>query len=171
MLLTIQLVMGPFVQAATSAQALPNAPQIDCPMHSAQPGSAGSRTAQSPALIDAQALTQSHRRTGALAQARLLAHAGSLTHAGSLAHTGPDAHTASRSHALTASHGSDGSHGPQGSHECCQATACQCHCVQTPALLDLLALIQPSTSLIFPLFSSAPLAAPRIHEFLRPPIA
>jgi len=69
-----------------------------------------------------------------------------------------------------------GKHGPskhlsEGGHDCCHATACQCHCVQTPSSLELLALNDVATCNALPAFSTAPLVAPRIDDFLRPPIA
>lgn len=62
-------------------------------------------------------------------------------------------------------------HGPTGTHDCCHASACQCHCVYTPAAITLPALADILTSDSIPSLASAQFVAPRIHEFLRPPIA
>jgi hypothetical protein len=62
-------------------------------------------------------------------------------------------------------------HAPMGTHDCCHASACQCHCVYTPAAIALPALANILTSDSIPSLASAQFAAPRIHEFLRPPIA
>jgi hypothetical protein len=61
--------------------------------------------------------------------------------------------------------------GPMGTHDCCHASACQCHCVYTPAAITLPALADILTSDSIPSLASAQFVAPRIHEFLRPPIA
>jgi hypothetical protein len=62
-------------------------------------------------------------------------------------------------------------HAPMGSHDCCHASACECHCVYTPAAIALPALANIVTSDSLPLLASAQFVAPRIDEFLRPPIA
>jgi hypothetical protein len=62
-------------------------------------------------------------------------------------------------------------HAPMGTHDCCHASACQCHCVYTPAAIALPALANIMTSDSIPSFDSAQFGAPRIDEFLRPPIA
>jgi hypothetical protein len=67
-------------------------------------------------------------------------------------------------------HGTD-KHAPMGTHDCCHASACQCHCVYTPAALALPALANIVTSDSIPSLASAQFVAPRIDEFLRPPIA
>jgi hypothetical protein len=67
-------------------------------------------------------------------------------------------------------HGS-GEHGSGGHHDCCQASACQCHYVQTPAAIDVMALNQLTASAAIPSRSTAQFVPPRIDEFLRPPIA
>jgi hypothetical protein len=58
-----------------------------------------------------------------------------------------------------------------GTHDCCHASACQCHCVYTPAAIALPALANIVTSDSIPSLASAQFVAPRIDEFLRPPIA
>jgi hypothetical protein len=60
--------------------------------------------------------------------------------------------------------------GPPGNHDCCHVNACQCHCVYTPAAFAL-PLANVATSVALPSLSSAQFVAPRIDEFLRPPIA
>jgi hypothetical protein len=62
-------------------------------------------------------------------------------------------------------------HAPAGNHDCCHVSACQCHCVYTPAAFDLPPLADFMSRLALPSLSSAQFVAPRIHEFLRPPIA
>jgi hypothetical protein len=62
-------------------------------------------------------------------------------------------------------------HAPTGNHDCCHVSACQCQCVYTPAAFDLPALAANTTSVVLPSLSSAQFVAPRIDEFLRPPIA
>jgi hypothetical protein len=61
--------------------------------------------------------------------------------------------------------------GGTGRHDCCQASACQCHCVYTPGSIALPTLANIATSVAIPSLASARVAAPRIDEFLRPPIA
>ena len=75
-------------------------------------------------------------------------------------------------------HGPLGKHAPMGTgthdestHDCCQASACQCHCVYTPGSIALPALANIATSVAIPSLASARIVAPRIDEFLRPPIA
>jgi hypothetical protein len=60
---------------------------------------------------------------------------------------------------------------PAGNHDCCHVSACQCQCVYTPAAFDLPPLADVATSVAIPSLSSAQFVAPRIDEFLRPPIA
>jgi hypothetical protein len=64
-----------------------------------------------------------------------------------------------------------GKHTPMGAHDCCHASACQCHCVFTPGAIALPALADFATSVAIPSLASAQFVAPRIDEFLRPPIA
>jgi hypothetical protein len=85
--------------------------------------------------------------------------------------TDPAATYALGTHAAgTHSMGTD-KHAPMGTHDCCHASACQCHCVYTPAAMALPALANNVTSDSIPSLASAQFVAPRIHEFLRPPIA
>ena len=75
-----------------------------------------------------------------------------------------------------AAHGatpSDGGikHAPTGNHDCCHVSACQCQCLYTPAAFDLSPLADVATSVLLPSLSSVQFVAPRIDEFLRPPIA
>jgi len=72
--------------------------------------------------------------------------------------------------AATHSMGAD-KHAPMGTHDCCHASACQCHCVYTPAAMSLPALANIATSDSIPSLAKAQFVAPRIDEFLRPPIA
>jgi hypothetical protein len=60
---------------------------------------------------------------------------------------------------------------PAGHHVCCHVSACQCQSVYTPAIFDLPPLAYVATSVAIPALSSAQFVAPRIDEFLRPPIA
>jgi hypothetical protein len=62
-------------------------------------------------------------------------------------------------------------HAPTGNHDCCHVSACQCQCVYTPAAFDLPAVAANTASVVLPSLSSAQFVAPRIDEFLRPPIA
>jgi hypothetical protein len=62
-------------------------------------------------------------------------------------------------------------HAPTGNHDCCHVNACQCQCLYTPAAFDLSPLADGATSVVLPSLSSAQFVAPRIDEFLRPPIA
>jgi len=67
---------------------------------------------------------------------------------------------------------SDGNkHAPTGNHDCCHVSACQCHCVYTPAAADVPRLTDVAASVAIPSLSSSQFVAPRIDEFLRPPIA
>ena len=68
-------------------------------------------------------------------------------------------------------HVSTGNHAPMGDHDCCHASACQCHCVYTPVGIDLPALANIETSVSVPSLAGAQFVAPRIDEFLRPPIS
>jgi hypothetical protein len=62
-------------------------------------------------------------------------------------------------------------HAPTGNHDCCHVNTCQCQCLYTPAAFDLSPLADVATSVVLPPLSSAQFVAPRIDEFLRPPIA
>jgi len=62
-------------------------------------------------------------------------------------------------------------HPPTGPHDCCHVSACQCQCVYTPAAFDLPPLADDAASVVLPSLSGAQFLAPRIDEFLRPPIA
>lgn len=64
-------------------------------------------------------------------------------------------------------------HCPQNStpHDCCHASACQCHCVYTPGAIALPTLANIAASASVPSLATTQLVAPRIDEFLRPPIA
>ena len=55
-------------------------------------------------------------------------------------------------------------------HDCCHASACQCHCVYTPGLIDFPALSSIATSVAVPSLAATQFVAPRVDEFLRPPI-
>ena len=56
-------------------------------------------------------------------------------------------------------------------HDCCHASACQCQCVYTPGAIALPALANIATSISVPSLATTQFVAPRIDEFLRPPIA
>lgn len=56
-------------------------------------------------------------------------------------------------------------------HDCCHAGACQCHCVYTPGAIALPALVGIAASVAVPSLATTQFVAPRIDEFLRPPIA
>jgi hypothetical protein len=56
-------------------------------------------------------------------------------------------------------------------HDCCHANACQCQCVYTPGAIALPALANIATSIAVPSLATTQFVAPRIDEFLRPPIA
>jgi len=56
-------------------------------------------------------------------------------------------------------------------HDCCHASACQCHCVYTPGAIDVPALSNIATSVAVPSLAATQFIAPRVDEFLRPPIA
>jgi hypothetical protein len=56
-------------------------------------------------------------------------------------------------------------------HDCCHASACQCHCVYTPGVVDVPALSNIATSVAVPSLAATQFVAPRVDEFLRPPIA
>jgi len=84
----------------------------------------------------------------------------------------------SGAHEHTFEHAPLGKHVPMGTgahdggtHDCCQASACQCHCVYTPGSIAHPALANIATSVAIPSLASARIVAPRIDEFLRPPIA
>jgi hypothetical protein len=73
-------------------------------------------------------------------------------------------------HAATVANGGN-KHAPTGTHDCCHVNACQCQCLYTPATFDLSPLADAATSVVLPSLSGAQFVAPRIDEFLRPPIA
>jgi len=56
-------------------------------------------------------------------------------------------------------------------HDCCHASACQCHCAYTPGPIVLPLLVNIATSTAVPSLAATQFVAPRIDEFLRPPIA
>ena len=56
-------------------------------------------------------------------------------------------------------------------HDCCHANACQCHCVYTPGAIALPALADLAASAAMTSLATTQFVAPRIDEFLRPPIA
>ena len=56
-------------------------------------------------------------------------------------------------------------------HDCCHASACQCHCVYTPGTIALPSLADIAASVAVPSLATTQFVAPRIDEFLRPPIA
>jgi hypothetical protein len=56
-------------------------------------------------------------------------------------------------------------------HDCCHASACQCHCVYTPGVIDLPILSNIATSVAVTSLAATQFVAPHIDEFLRPPIA
>lgn len=55
-------------------------------------------------------------------------------------------------------------------HDCCHANACQCQCVYTPGAIELPALSSLAASVAVPGLAATQFVAPRIDEFLRPPI-
>ena len=56
-------------------------------------------------------------------------------------------------------------------HDCCHASACQCQCVYTPGAIALPALANIATSIAVPSLTTTQFVAPRVDEFLRPPIS
>lgn len=56
-------------------------------------------------------------------------------------------------------------------HDCCHANACQCQCLYTPGTIAFPALAQVATSIAVPTLATTQFVAPRVDEFLRPPIA
>jgi hypothetical protein len=100
-------------------------------------------------------------------------HANAKVVAGTAAGADCPMHNATRdtTHPAGSSKQDSNNHGPAGSHDCCHANACQCHCVQTPAAVDLQGLNVPSSAVALPSLANAQFVAPRIDEFLRPPIA
>jgi len=56
-------------------------------------------------------------------------------------------------------------------HDCCHANACQCQCAYTPGAISLPALPNIATSVAVLSMDATQFVAPRIDEFLRPPIA
>ena len=80
-------------------------------------------------------------------------------------------HSAANYATGTVEHVSTGNHAPMGDHDCCHASACQCHCVYTPVGIDLPALANIETSVSIPSLAGAQFVAPRVDEFLRPPIS
>jgi len=62
-------------------------------------------------------------------------------------------------------------HGPAPKHDCCGSLGCQCHCAQSPGVLNLsLASVVFSSPYLLP-FADAQLPVARTNEFFRPPIA
>jgi hypothetical protein len=57
------------------------------------------------------------------------------------------------------------------SHDCCRAGTCQCHCVQTPAVLTLQGFARTAPSSAIPTLCKTQFIPTRIDELLRPPIA
>jgi hypothetical protein len=61
-------------------------------------------------------------------------------------------------------------HNPAQKHDCCRSLGCQCHCAQSPGVLDLsLAGAAPASSLLLPVFDARPPVV-RTTELFRPPI-
>jgi hypothetical protein len=123
-----------------------------------------------------QATQASAQGSGAAhAAAQVAMHLDGHANAKVVAGTGADCpmHNATRdtTHPAGSSKQDPNNHGPAGSHDCCHANACQCHCVQTPAAVDLQGLNVPSSAVALPSLANAQFVAPRIDEFLRPPIA
>jgi hypothetical protein len=58
-----------------------------------------------------------------------------------------------------------------GHHDCCRTGACQCQCFPTPAAFDVTLFSYVATSPDLPAPADTQFVAPRIDEFLRPPIA
>jgi len=60
---------------------------------------------------------------------------------------------------------------PAAKHDCCRSLGCQCHCAQSPVVLDLpMTSAAPSSFLLLPVVDARP-SATRENEFFRPPIA
>ena len=56
-------------------------------------------------------------------------------------------------------------------HDCCHASSCQCQCVYTPGAIAVPALAYMAASIVVPSPATTQFVAPRVDEFLRPPIA
>jgi hypothetical protein len=81
-------------------------------------------------------------------------------------------HSGAIQHAPMGGHDSGAiQHIPMGGHDCCHASACQCHCVYTPGAIVFPALANIETSVAISSLVNTRFVAPRIDEFLRPPIA
>jgi len=77
----------------------------------------------------------------------------------------------SRTDASTPTSSLSSHNNPAPKHDCCHTLGCQCHCGQTPGVLDLpLARAALSPSLLQPVFDARP-PVTRTNEFFRPPIA
>jgi hypothetical protein len=146
-LLALQLVLGLQLQAAQAAMAgmpMPTAPMTTA-MH------VGTTADAEPMPV---------RATVAEAAAPSAAQPGCPAH--SRAHNFPPG-------ASTGTH--DSARGAlMGAHDCCHAGACQCHCVYTPGAIALPVLANIATSIAISSLASTQFVAPRIDEFLRPPI-
>jgi hypothetical protein len=143
-LLALQLVIGLQFQVAQAAS-----------VHMAMPHEAGA--VSQPADAEAQVDCPTHSTHGATHVADPAENSAGTDPAGTNP-AGIDNHAPTK-------------HAPMGTHDCCHASACQCHCVYTPAAIALPALANIVTSDSIPSLDSAQFVAPRIHEFLRPPIA
>jgi hypothetical protein len=169
MLLALQLVVGLQLQAATmpmshTAMRMPMRMAMAAPMQ--MPVGSGGMTSSVPTLI-------------AVATAGTAAQPNCSTHsAHGASHSVRTSANLSGVHEHTFEHGPLGKHAPmgtgthdEGTHDCCHANACQCHCVYTPASIGLPALANIATSVAILSLANAQFVAPRIDEFLRPPIA
>jgi hypothetical protein len=98
-------------------------------------------------------------------------HIGAAGHAGAAAGHVGTGRAVVPPHVDCPMHAGTDKQAPMGTHGCCRASACQCHCVNPPAAVELPALANIATSVAVPSLADAQFVAPRIDEFLRPPIA
>jgi hypothetical protein len=77
----------------------------------------------------------------------------------------------SRTDASTPTRSLSSHNSPAPKHDCCHSLGCQCHCAQSPGVLDLpLASTALSFSFLLPVFDIRH-PVTRTNEFFRPPIA
>jgi len=152
-MLALQLMLGLQLQAA-QAVALPTSSSMrmssmHTPTHGSHSSSAPTSEAPTYSSFGPTSAAPAHASSGPTSAA----HAYSPLASPADSAATPDCHTHSAP------------------RDCCHAGACQCHCVYTPAVIALPISANTTTSAAVPALASTQFVAPRIHEFLRPPIA
>jgi len=134
---------------------------VGLPLQTAQAAAVGAAPVHMPVATRAHAIAATPRVTTAATPSAA---------SPALSATAPDCPMHDATHGVTLADGAN-KHAPTGHHDCCHVSACQCHCVHTPVAVDLPPFADVATSVAVPSLSNAQFVAPRIDEFLRPPIA